>query len=103
MNNQLPISHYYSGGTIFNFSDGEDFLAPKNLPEYISDETDKIHIVAEWDTLDLLAFRYYGDSKLFWLIAHANKIEDPFYDLTAMLGSSIFIPDWPNFQVRYLR
>lgn len=31
------------------------------------------HIVVEKDTLDQLAFKYYGDAKLWWVILEANQ------------------------------
>lgn len=31
------------------------------------------------DRLDLLAYKYYGDRTLWWIIAHANKIKGTLY------------------------
>ena len=40
-----------------------------------------LHILKETDTLDKLAFHYYGRPDLYWIIADANGILDPFIDL----------------------
>ena len=40
-----------------------------------------IHNIKETDTLDKLAFHYYGRPDLYWIIADANGILDPFIDL----------------------
>lgn len=34
--------------------------------------------IKEANRLDLIAFNYYGDSSMWWLIAIANNIIDPF-------------------------
>lgn len=43
---------------------------------------------AENDTLESLAFKYYGSSKLWWIIADANPLQQP---LTLVVGSKIRI------------
>lgn len=40
-----------------------------------------IHRVKETDNLDKLAFHYYGRPDLYWIIADANGILDPFISL----------------------
>lgn len=39
------------------------------------------HNVTMTDTLDSLAFKYYGRPDLFWVIADFNRIKDPFITL----------------------
>ncbi len=39
------------------------------------------HKVLETDTLDSLAYKYYGDPTLYWVIADYNDIQDPFIKL----------------------
>jgi nucleoid-associated protein YgaU len=36
------------------------------------------HVLKAGDRLDTLAHRYYGDSDYWWVIAVANRIQDPF-------------------------
>lgn len=40
-----------------------------------------IHTVEDTDTLDSLAFKYYGRPDLFWVIADFNRIVDPWVNL----------------------
>lgn len=41
-----------------------------------------LHQVEQSDTLDYLAFKYYGRPDYFWLIADFNRIQDPFIKLS---------------------
>jgi len=43
------------------------------------------------DRLDLLSFHYYGTSRLWWAIAIANNIQNPFKEIKP--GTMIRIPD----------
>lgn len=47
------------------------------------------HLVSGLETIEYLAWRYYGASSLWWRIAEANDVNYPF-DLP--IGSSINIP-----------
>lgn len=94
---KLRIDNPYAGGTIIEFDDGELYQRAKEIP-YKIDNTEIAHIVSEYDSLDTIAFHYYGNSKLFWVIAIANGIIDPF---TLIAGTSILIPNWQNFQSKY--
>jgi len=46
-----------------------------NNAEYVA------HTVMPYDTLDSLAFKYYGRPDYFWIIADFNRIKDPFISL----------------------
>lgn len=39
------------------------------------------HNVSQTDTLDSIAFKYYGRPDLYWIIADFNKIQDPYINL----------------------
>jgi nucleoid-associated protein YgaU len=47
------------------------------------------HLVSGADTIEYLAWRYYGDSALWWRIAEANDLQ---YPMDLPVGSSINIP-----------
>lgn len=57
-------------------SDGRTVYRPKvykNIPKRDSD----IYIVTQGgDRLDTIAYQFYGDSALWWIIASANNIHD---------------------------
>jgi hypothetical protein len=68
-----------------------DIWEPINFPE--SDD-DIIHKVIETEVgrLDLIANRYYNNPNLWWVIAHANKVEDIFEEI--ILGVRLRIPSF---------
>lgn len=49
------------------------------------------HVVRSRARPDLLAARYFGDSELYWRIADANAVTDPF-ELTDTIGLRVIIP-----------
>ena len=57
--------------------------------EFDKKDTDSHHVVAESERIDLLAYRYYGDSSLWWVIADANDIANP---LRLYAGQHLRIP-----------
>lgn len=79
---------YFKGRTI-KFIDGREVLLRDKL-EYIPSGDDKFYIVKEDDKLTDLAFRFYNESKEWWIIADANNIHLP-WDLP--MGLKIVIPN----------
>ncbi len=53
------------------------------------------HVVRAGERPDLLAFQVYGDPELYWRIADANAVTDPF-EMTDTLAASILIPSVPG-------
>jgi nucleoid-associated protein YgaU len=47
------------------------------------------HLVTGVETIEYLAWRYYGNSALWWQIAEANDLQ---YPINLVVGSSINIP-----------
>jgi len=46
------------------------------LPNIPISENDIYITTSDTDRLDLLAFKYYNDVTMWWIIAHANKIKN---------------------------
>jgi len=68
-------SRYKSSQTKKTF-DGKLVYRPKIYPN-ISLRDDDIYVATETgDRLDTLAYDFYGDSKMWWIIASANNIHD---------------------------
>lgn len=65
-------------------------------PEPAPGSDDIYHRVSDIDIgrLDLLAYYYYRDPLLWWVIADANSITDQFTELVA--GEEILIPALPS-------
>ena len=62
--------------------------------EKIHENNNDIYVISqEGDRLDNIAFQYYGDSKLWWYIASANKINT----MNIPPGTSLRIPSSTKF------
>jgi hypothetical protein len=53
------------------------------------------HIVQSGERPDLLGAKAYGDAELYWRVADANAVTDPF-ELTDTLGLRVAIPVAPG-------
>lgn len=58
-------------------------------PDVLEDVPVVDHVLIAGERMDMLAHRYYGDDQLWWVIAAANRIVDPF-SLTS--GMTLRIP-----------
>ena len=90
-----PISSRYSNTAIFEDS-GEVFRGTYNKIRIEPSSEDKIILVRseEAGRPDLIALRYYGNPKLYWVIAEANKLMDPINEIVA--GMELLIPPERN-------
>lgn len=70
--------------------DGYEFWDLVEYPTIVVQDDDSVHLVLGTDRLDLLAYKYYGDPVLWWVIAVANDMELVPTALTE--GSIIRIP-----------
>src|SRR5574343_529251 len=82
--------------------DGKLFYETYDRPSVETNSfNDKIHVVqmGEEKNFPLISFLYYGTVELWWLIAEANDIGDPF-DVHA--GDTLVIPDLVSFYEKKL-
>ena len=71
---------------------GDLYYRTVYYPEIEPLETD-IYVETEWgDRLDLLAFQFYNDVSLYWIIAIANPNTVGFGQLTVPRGTQLRIP-----------
>lgn len=83
------IDGYHFDMYSFQFNDFPDWIMNKDCTVmYVND--------MEQNTPDLIAYGYYGDERLFWIICLANRIMDPFTELP--VGTKLFIPDFAAVQ-----
>tara|TARA_B100000927_G_scaffold163183_1_gene131514 strand:+ start:373 stop:681 length:309 start_codon:yes stop_codon:yes gene_type:complete len=54
---------------------GLNYKVPVLYPKIEERDDDIIHTVVVGERLDLLAFRYYNDSGLWWIISRANSLD----------------------------
>lgn len=73
----------------YNYGDYSLEAKPPIVPESPNDIQ---HTVKDGETLQNIAFRYYGDSGKWYIIAEANKILNPFKELE--MGTLIRIPTY---------
>jgi nucleoid-associated protein YgaU len=62
---QIPIQNRYDGKRVYKST---------IYPPIPSSQFDILVISNETDYLDTLAYKYYGDPTLYWIIANANNI-----------------------------
>ena len=79
----------YSNQRVFRFKEG-DVMADRIPFVWVPSQKDKTHVVVEGERLDTLAFKYYGNSTLWYVIADVNEIFNPFETLEP--GEELLIP-----------
>nr|DAP12276.1 MAG TPA: baseplate wedge protein [Caudoviricetes sp.] len=79
----------YDNGFTLNYGDG-DYSLEAVQTSVPSSNDDLQHTVKDGETLQNIAYRYYGDSGKWFLIAEANTILNPFKELES--GTIIKIP-----------
>lgn len=89
LDNYLRGASPYDNATATTYPNGDVTVDPplRIIPKRT---TDKLHTLLEGETLQNIAFRYYGDSGLWYIIADANYILNPFEDLVP--GQILRIP-----------
>jgi hypothetical protein len=63
----------YNQNTILTNTSGQLYFKAKKYPPIPPLESDVYIVTVQGDRLDLLAFTYYKDSKLWWIISMANN------------------------------
>lgn len=93
----IDVNQYLMGASPYNnayalkYNDGDYSLEAK--PPVVPESSNDIqHTVKDGETLQNIAFRYYGDSGKWYIIAEANKILNPFKELE--MGNLIRIPTY---------
>lgn len=91
VNQYLKEASPYNNAYALKYNDGDYSLEAK--PPIVPESPNDIqHTVKDGETLQNIAFRYYGDSGKWYIIAEANKILNPFKELE--MGTLIRIPTY---------
>jgi nucleoid-associated protein YgaU len=88
----------YAGCILYRDSTGE-YLGRRERIDTTPKYDDRLHTVVEGDRIDLLAHRYLGDARLWWIICDYNDI---FFPLELQPGTDLRIPSIENIQMRIL-
>ena len=92
MSFELPTSPFATDSYVVVYPDGRKSLYRDKLV-YNPLPNDQYKLLIDGDTLDGIAFDYYGNSKYWWVLADVNNIENPFILET---GTPILIPNLNN-------
>lgn len=82
-------SDTYTNGYIIQYPEGDKSLQRKRIVHQ-EDLNDRAYTIKDGDKLTTLSYRFYGNPLLWFLIADANEIDNPF-ELTT--GTNIIIPN----------
>lgn len=77
---QIFLQNYENLFNVYATTNGDYFyniLRKVNIPEEISGDFFTWYDVSEGDTWTLLAHRFFGDVKLWWIICLANHVYNP--------------------------
>lgn len=80
----------YNGIQVTKNNAGKRYYVNNIYPEIPVTEDDIYVITTAGDRLDILAYNYYGDVSLYWIIASANSL--PGDSLVPPLGQQLRIP-----------
>ena len=67
------MSNRYNNKTILKTDNGKPYYKGKQYPNIPLSENDIYIITTVGDRLDLLAYNYYNDSTLWWVISMSNN------------------------------
>lgn len=85
----------YDNAVLTEYDDGSDptIDLEDGFLETIDTTNSVIHTVLDGQTLQNIAYQYYHDSGLWYLIALANNISNPFSD-ELFVGQQLTIPNY---------
>lgn len=78
-----------------------DFLGTRQPLKLREHETDFFHVITDTDSkrIDLIAWKYYRDVSLWWVIAEFNNIINP---LEIPVGTTLRIPTYERIQMKVI-
>lgn len=92
------LDNLYTDGVIITYEEGDRSIQRSKI-RYSGSSADKTHITIDGERLDTISHRYYGTSKLWWLIADMNDIQDDLINpFVIPEGYELFIPSLDNIE-----
>lgn len=92
---ELRDNNPYFTGSVSLFTDGTYTMDAGDF-NYLKSDKDRYYTTQDNENLSAIAFQAYGDSKLWWIIAKANNVFDPF---TLDAGTTLLIPSLNHIQI----
>ena len=89
---ELNATSRYNFAALYRDKDG-DYFGTRQLIKLSPHPSDTFHQVTDADSkrIDLIAYKYYKDVRLWWVIADANDVLNP---LELQVGSILRIPSY---------
>lgn len=91
LRNNMAGRSPYTSGFVIKYDDG-DLSLERKIPVVLYSNSDKIHTLKDGETLQSIAYQYYGDSGFWYFIAEANGIMNPFNENELPIGKQLIIP-----------
>ena len=97
----LPSSSRYNWSVLYVDEKNGDFFGTRQPLKLREHETDTYHVITDADSkrIDLIAWKYYRDVNLWWIIAEFNNINNP---LEIPVGTTLRIPAYERIQMKVL-
>ena len=98
---ELSNSSRYNWSVRYIDSKNGDFFGTRQPLKLREHPSDLFHVVTDADSkrIDLIAWRYYRDVNLWWVIAEFNNISNP---LEIPTGTTLRIPSYSRVQMKVL-
>tara|TARA_B110000483_G_scaffold238438_1_gene315064 strand:- start:654 stop:953 length:300 start_codon:yes stop_codon:yes gene_type:complete len=84
------MENRYQNIKILKTEEGKRYRKTIEYPKMVKTVDDKYIIGMQGDRLDNLAHKYYGDARLWWILARANYLGKG--DLSVPIGKQLRIP-----------
>lgn len=81
----------YENNKVQKLKDGRQVFRTRIYPDIPKSDNDTYIVTQTGDRLDSLAYQFYKDSSLWWIIATANNIHDATFALPD--GTTLRIPE----------
>lgn len=96
---ELDNTSRYNWSVEYIDSKNGDFFGTRQPLNLREDASDLFYTVSDCDRIDLIAYKYYGDVRLWWVIAEFNNIINP---LELYAGTVLRIPTYDRIQMQVL-
>ncbi len=98
---ELSETSRYNWSVLYQDSRNGDFWGTRQPLKLLEHESDTFHVVTDADSkrIDLIAWKYYRDVRLWWVIAELNNISNP---LEIPAGTTLRIPSYERVQMKVI-
>ena len=97
----LPETSRYNWSVLYRDAVNGDFFGTRQPLKLRVHDSDLFHVVTEADCkrIDLIAWRFYRDVRLWWVIAEFNNITN---HLEIPVGTTLRIPAYERVQMKVI-